>query len=313
MIEILEPTKKELKVLANFKECSWINIENPTEKEIKSISNLLKVKSEDYSDFREDVLSLEDMEEIPMIDKLDDITFIITRTPQKRKSNNIKYYTVPLGILITKKYIITISFVRNQIVEELKTKCTFNFKIILLTLKLMLISSRVYLRYLKEIDKKINSIETKLEKAQKNKEIMQLLDLKKSLVYFNTSLKNDEILIERMSKTKLFTATEDYKDLIEDVIDENKQAIEMTSIYSNIIKDTLDVFSSIISNNLNAVMKFLTSVTIIIALPTLIASIYGMNVTLPFQNHIFAFSIVILISVTFSLIGVLILKKWKLF
>jgi magnesium transporter len=312
MIEILEPNKKKLKIYKNYKINSWINIENPTEEEIKSISNLLKIKKEDYLSFREDIVSLEDMEEIPMIDKLDNITFIITRTPQKRKSSTIKYYTVPLGIFLTNNYIITISYVKNQIIDELKLRL-FDFKTVLLTLKLMLISSRTYLKYLKEIDKKINSIEEKLEKAQKNKEIMQLLDLKKSLVYFNTSLKNDEILIERMSRTDLFTSTENYKELIEDVIDENKQAIEMTTIYTDIIKDTLQVFSSIISNNINRVMKFLTSVTIIIAIPTLIASIYGMNVVLPLQYNLYAFLIIVSISIALCLVGSFLLWKNNLF
>jgi magnesium transporter len=147
----------------------------------------------------------------------------------------------------------------------------------------------------------------------RNKELIRLLRMEKSLVFFNTALKSNEIILERLQRSRWLHNDPEAEDMIDDVIIENKQAIEMANIYSSILSGMMDAFASIISNNLNVVMKFLTSVTIILALPTLIASIYGMNVHLPFQDSNFAFAIVMGFSIAMSILLVLVFIRKKYF
>jgi magnesium transporter len=320
MIEILKFSEHGIQHLERPTKDAWINVVNPDSYEIKYLAKICKIKEVDYQEFKDDINSLQDMEEIPFMEKYRQEYFIITRTPHKLKSTDpeskfksaIEYITLPLGVMITKDYIITISFRENEIIDFLKSK-KFKHEKSLVLLNLLLISSKTYIRYLKEIDKKIKVIEEKFESVQRNKEISDLLDLKKSLVYFNTSLKADQILIEKIARNKDFVNSEDDKDLIDDVIDENKQAIITTAIYKNIITDTTDLFNSLTNNNLSKIMKLLTSITIVIAIPTMVAGIYGMNVPLPFDKHPHAFLVVMGIIGLFSLIGVLMLWKNDMF
>ncbi|MDD3244522.1 MAG: magnesium transporter CorA family protein [Candidatus ainarchaeum sp.] len=320
MIEILKPTENGLQILDRPTKNAWINVVNPDSREIQYLSEILKIKEIDYQEFKEDINSLQDMEEIPFMEKYKQEYFIITRTPHKLTATDpeskylsaVEYLTLPLGIMINKDYIVTICFRNNEIIDQLKVK-KFKFTKSLLLLKLLLISSKTYLKYLKEIDRKIKVIEERFEVVQKSKDIYDLLDLKKSLIYFNTSLKTDQILIEKVARNKDFVVTEDDKDLINDVIDENKQAIVTTAIYKNIITDTTDLFNSLTSNNLNKIMKLLTSITIVIAIPTMVAGIYGMNVPLPFDHHPQAFIVVMAIIMLFSFLGVFVLWKNKMF
>jgi len=320
MIEILKPTENGLQILDRPTKNAWINVVNPDSREIQYLSEILKIKEIDYQEFKEDINSLQDMEEIPFMEKYKQEYFIITRTPHKLTATDpeskylsaVEYLTLPLGIMINKDYIVTICFRNNEIIDQLKVK-KFKFTKSLLLLKLLLISSKTYLKYLKEIDRKIKVIEERFEVVQKSKDIYDLLDLKKSLIYFNTSLKTDQILIEKVARNKDFVVTEDDKDLINDVIDENKQAIVTTAIYKNIITDTTDLFNSLTSNNLNKIMKLLTSITIVIAIPTMVAGIYGMNVPLPFDHHPQAFIVVMAIIMLFSFLGMFVLWKNKMF
>jgi magnesium transporter len=312
MIEYLKLTNKGIVPIEKIEKNCWINLYKPTTEEIDFLTKLLKIKKEDEDKFKEDINSLQDSEEIPILEKWDaQKIFIITRTAQKKINNSEEYYTNPLGLFITKNYIITIGFIKNDIIDQIKTK-KVNYKYHSFVLKLLLFSSRVFLNYLKNIEKIISSLEYKLEYSPKNKDMKKLLNMEKSLVYFNTSLKGNQILYNRIYKVPKLVSTEKDYDIIDDIFDENKQAIAMTLIYKNIIKNILDVYSSVISNNLNKVVKILTSITIIIAIPTLVASIYGMNVSLPFQNSIYAFEIVMLISLIFTILILVILweKKW---
>src|SRR5574343_1180237 len=285
MIEILKFSEQGLQHLERPVKDAWINVVNPDAYEVKYLAEICKVKEVDYQEFKDDINSLQDMEEIPFMEKYRQEYFIITRTPHKLKNTDpeskyksaVEYITIPLGIMINKDYIITISFRDNENVDTLKTK-KFKHEKALVLLRLLLVSSKTYIKYLKEIDAKIKTIEEKFESVQRNKEISDLLDLKKSLVYFNTSLKSDQILLEKIARNKDFVNSEDDKDVIDDVIDENKQAIVVTAIYKNIISDATDLFNSVTSNNLNKTVKLLTSITVVIAIPTMIAGIYGMNV-----------------------------------
>ncbi len=320
MIEILKFSETGLQQLKKPIKEVWINVVNPNIYEIKLLAKMCKVKEIDYQDFKADINSLKDMEEIPCMKKYRQEYFIITRTPHKLKTTDpeskylsaVEYITIPLGIMINKDYMITISFRENENLNVLKTK-KFKHKRSLILLNLLLVSSKTYIRYLKDIDRKIKAIEEKFESIQRNKEISDLLDLKKSLVYFNTSLKSDQILLEKIARNKDFVNSEDDKEVIDDVIDENKQAIIVTAIYKNIITDATGLFNSVISNNLNKTLKLLTSVTIVIAIPTLIASIYGMNVDLPFDYHKYAFIIVMGIISVLSALGIYVLWKTDMF
>lgn len=320
MIEILKFSEQGLQHLERPVKDAWINVVNPDAYEVKYLAEICKVKEVDYQEFKDDINSLQDMEEIPFMEKYRQEYFIITRTPHKLKNTDpeskyksaVEYITIPLGIMINKDYIITISFRDNENVDILKTK-KFKHEKALVLLRLLLVSSKTYIKYLKEIDAKIKTIEEKFESVQRNKEISDLLDLKKSLVYFNTSLKSDQILLEKIARNKDFVNSEDDKDVIDDVIDENKQAIVVTAIYKNIISDATDLFNSVTSNNLNKTVKLLTSITVVIAIPTMIAGIYGMNVPLPFDTHPQAFLVIMGIITLFSFIGILYLWKNDMF
>jgi magnesium transporter len=170
----------------------------------------------------------------------------------------------------------------------------------------------MYLQYLKQINNATNVIQKKVEQASKNQQLIKLLNIEKSLVYFTTSLRSNQLMLERLQKMKLLKMDEDNETLFEDIITESKQAIEMANVYSDILSGMMDAFASIISNNLNIVMKILTLITIILSIPVVFSSLYGMNVKLPLQESPFAFLLVIVTSLLLSFIGILIFvkKKW---
>ncbi len=314
MIEYFRITQDGLKEFIKPIKNSWIHLTNPDDKEIILLSKIIGVTEDNFDDFNNDIQSLSDTEEIPMFERKDNsILFIIIRTPQESTGTSGQdYLTIPLGIIYSKNYVATICYSKNTVIERMKFK-KFKFNEIYFILRFMLASSRSYLYFLKEIDRRLKKLEHKLEESQRNTEMVNLLDIQKSLVYFNTSLINNHILFERISRSKLFTSTEDNEDIISDLLDENKQAIQTTQIYSDNITHTLTVISSMISNNLNRIVKFLTSMSIVVAIPTLIASLYGMNIGLPFQNSPAAFWIIIFFSIIFStIIGIFLWKK-KLF
>ena len=175
--------------------------------------------------------------------------------------------------------------------------------------QIMLENASSYLTYLKRINKETEIAESTLKHSMKNRELLKMLSLEKSLVYFTTSIKSNEVVMEKTLRGKFIKLYEDDEDILEDAIIENKQAIEMGKIYSDILNGTMDAYASIISNNLNGVMKFLTSITIVLAIPTMVSSFWGMNVELPFQNNINGFQIMIAISILLTLAVTIWLKK----
>ena len=177
----------------------------------------------------------------------------------------------------------------------------------------MYANSSLFLTYLKQISKETEITEAKLKDSMKNKELLKMLSLEKSLVYFSTSLKSNEVVMEKTMKGKIIKLYEDDEDLLEDAIIENKQAIEMGKIYSDILSGTMDAYASLISNNLNVVMKFLASITLVIAVPTMISSFWGMNVVLPFETSSIGFPIIITVCVVLTLIVAWWLKKKDMF
>lgn len=280
----------------------WISVVEPTEDEVRTLI-------EDYGLDSGFVKSSLDEEESSRIEKEDDQTLIIVDTPVSSVDNDetLLFYTLPIGIILTEDYVFTISLKSTRIVSEAMNGSIRNLATQMKTrfvLQLLLRIITLFLLYLKQIDKISSSAEQELHNAMQNKLIMQLLELQKSLVYFSTSLKANDVTIEKINRGRVLKLYDEDEDLLDDVLIEIKQAIEMSNIYSTILSSMMDAFASVISNNLNIVMWRLTVITILMAIPTIVYSFYGMNTTgLPFANTLFptVFSIVLTLIVGFML------------
>jgi len=287
----------------------WINLIDPTTDEIDSIKAMGIP-----SDFLTYAL---DLDERPRTEKEDDgTTLIMLRIPFfQGEKLDVPYTSIPLGIILTDTMIITVCKKNNVIIDELlrtKTKGVSTAKRVRLVLRILLLTANQFLAYLREINHTVEIVEDKLQASMRNNEVMELLKYQKSLVYFTTALRSNELMMERLQKTPLFHKYPEDEDLLEDVLTENQQAIEMVAIAGNILSSMMDAFASIISNNLNVVMKFLASMTIILSIPTIITSYFGMNVALPMQNNTMAFLWIILIFLILSMatIFIFIRKDW---
>ncbi len=299
----------KMEEIKEFKKGAWINLVNPSENEIKKVCENINIQE----DFIRDAL---DYEEKARIDQEDDdnTTLFIVDVPiiEKNEDNDI-YTTMPLGMIVVRDdFFVTVSLKKNKVIEDFEKKKIRNFQTYMKTrfiFQILYLNSSYYLNYLKQINKETEIAEYILKNSMKNKELLKLLSLEKGLVYFTTSLKSNEIVMEKTMRGKIIKLYEEDEEILEDAITENRQAIEMAQIYSNILNGTMDAYASIISNNLNGVMKFLTSITIVLAVPTMISSFWGMNVGLPFQNSSFGFVVMILISVVLTLLVTWWLKK----
>jgi magnesium transporter len=293
-----------------FKKGNWINMISPTEDEIKLVCKKLNIQ-EDFIRYPLDY------EEKARIDREEDdntILFIIDVPIIEKQKDNEEYTTMPLGLIVVRDdYFITVSLKKNKIVEELERnkKNLITYKKSRIILQIFYKNSEEYLKFLKKINKETEVAESVLKSSLKNKELLKMLSLEKSLVYFTTSLKSNELVMEKTLRGKIIKLYEEDEEILEDAIIENKQAIEMAKIYSDILNGTMDAYASIISNNLNGVMKFLTSITIILAIPTMVASYWGMNVEVPMQfvDSSWAFWVVVLFSIILGIIAMIWLKK----
>ena len=300
-----------LKVLDNIEPGSWINIIAPSDEELILISKKTGVPLS----FLKAPL---DDEETSRIDIEDNCLLVIVDIPfTEMEDNSLTYDTYPLAIIHTDKQIITVCLKNSRILTDFinsKVKSFFTFKKSRFILQILSKISNSYLVYLRQIDKKSLMIEKRLHKSMKNRELIQLHSLEKSLVYFSTSLKANEITLEKMLKLDIMQKYEEDQDVLEDVIIENKQAIEMTEIYSNILASTMDFFASVISNNLNIVMKVLASVTILMAIHTVIGGIFGMNfIRMPLINNEFGFEITMIITLILTFGTAYLLYKKDMF
>ena len=299
----------KLEEIKEFKKGSWINLVNPSEQEIKKVCESANIQE----DFIRDAL---DFEEKARIDREEDdgTTLFVVDVPivEKNEENDV-YTTMPLGMIVVRDdFFITVSLRKNKVIEDFekrKIKDFQTYKKSKLIFQILYLYSSYYLSYLKLINKETEIAEYILKNSMKNKELLKLLSLEKSLVYFTTSLKSNELVMERTLRGKIIKLYEDDEDILEDAITENKQAIEMAKIYSDILNGTMEAYASIISNNLNGVMKFLTSITIVLAIPTMISSFWGLNVNLPFQDSKLVFVIMIAISAILTLVVTWWLKK----
>ena len=287
-----------------------IRLTNPTQKELEKISKLADVEM--------DLLSAAcDKEERPRIESDDNNHLIILHIPYEDKETDIPVITVAFGIVITKNFLITVCSVETNLWESLlrkKIETIYKKSIFALMCLISIKIADFYLKYIKLIQKKADLVEKELHKSMTNEMLINMLNLEKSLVYFSTALKGNDLIWYKMQKIFHNKLSEEESELIEDALIEFKQAHDLTEIHSGILSGMMDAFASVISNNLNIVMKFLTSVTIILMIPTLITSAYGMNVNnIPFANNPHAFWIVMGFSFFLSFISAIIFWKKNLF
>ncbi len=275
MLEYYKTIDKQLTKLDHIEDNCWINLVAPTEEEVNHVIEELHVDS----GFMRAGL---DEEETSRVEKEDDQTLIVVDLPlAQSEGESVVYSTIPMAMILAGKNIITVCLKETSIIKEFSQSLVKNVETAHRNRFILQMQYKIanrYLQYLKQIDKISLYVEKKLHKSMRNKELIQLLELEKSLVYFSTSLKANEVTLEKVLRGRIIKLYDEDQDLLEDVLIEVKQAIEMSNIYSNILSGTMDAFASIISNNLNIVMKVLASITILMAIPTIISSFYGMNV-----------------------------------
>ena len=302
-----------LEEIKQFIKGSWINLVNPSEAEIKKVCENVQMEEE----FIRDALDLEEKARIDTEEDDNTILFVVDVPIIEKNEENEMYTTMPLGMIVVRDdFFITVSLRKNRVIEDFEKRKIKNFqtyKKSRFIFQILYLNSSYYLTYLKQINKETEIAEYILKNSMKNKELLKLLNLEKSLVYFTTSLKSNQLVMEKTMRGKIIKLYDDDEDILEDAITENRQAIEMANIYRDILNGTLDAYASIISNNLNGVMKTLTAITIVLAVPTMISSFWGMNVKLPFENNPFGFVIMIILAVVTTLIVTWWLKKRDMF
>lgn len=306
-------TGNSLQQLDSIEPGCWINMVSPSEQEILLISKKTGVPIE----FLNAAL---DEEETSRIDSEDNnLLFIVDIPFTEMEENSLTYDTYPLGIIHTQKEIITVCLKNSKLLNDFiegNIRSFFTFKRSRFILQILYRVSSYFLLSLRQIEKKSLMIQKKLHSSVSNKVLMQLLSLQNSLVYFSTSLKANEITLEKMLKLEIMQKYEEDKDILEDVIIEVKQAIEMTGIYANILNATMEASANVISNNLNLVMKLLASVTIVMSIPNIYSGLFGMNVTgLPWSEAASGHGFIIVLSMTIITViaTIIILNKRDMF
>lgn len=296
-----------LEKLKNIETNTWIDLVEPTEGEIKEVVEKTDIPANL-------LIKLLDSDEVARIEKEDDATLIVIDVPYviDKKIKN-KYSTLPLGIISYKNYLVTIAVKETEVVQDVmenRVKSVFTMKKSRFLIQILHRVATLYLKYLKEINLEIEAKEKNLVNATNNKYLLQLMNIQKSLVYFVTSLKSNDIILEKLEKGNLIEFYEEDMDVLEDAIIENRQGIETSLIYREIVASLQETYSGVISNNLNEIMKFLAGITIVFSIPTMIASFMGMNVPLGvLANNDYSFMFVMSISIFSAFVIALILKK----
>jgi magnesium transporter len=306
MIEIFKKIDGELVKLEKPEADCWINVYPPFDTET------LEELSTNYDipiDFLTDSI---DINERSRFELEDGVKLIVVNTPivnegELTKDSNVPYITIPIGIILLEDKILTISPSNNPVIDSFINKRIKRFdpgNKSHFVLQLLDRNVFYFLHYLRQLNNKRSQYEEELYESSRNNELLQMMNLQKSLVYFVTTLRANELLMMKMQRTDFLgiKADEDESDLFQDIVVDNSQALEMSNVYTNILNGTLDAFASIISNNLNQVMKRLTSVTIVLMVPTLVTSFFGMNVSLPFSHSTFSYVWVLLLSIMFSVL-----------
>ena len=289
----------------------WVNVSPPLrQEEFSELASGLEIPL----DFLTDSL---DIDERSRFEEDDNVKLIVIKTPTENKTFNESdayYITIPICIILTPNQIVTVNSFDNPALKRFLT--TFQNRDMgkrnMMVLKIFEKITQAFMEYLKEINRRRNAMEQKLYISNRNEELLELMRIQKSLVYFVTALRSNEMLLMKVSRTNFLRLTDEEKELLDDLIVDISQGLEMANIYTNILSSTLDAFASIISNNLNNVLKRLTSITIILSLPALVTGIYGMNVPIPYANSPHAFYIPIILSIGVSVIisWYFLKKKW---
>ena len=288
MLTIYKTTEQGIEKLDSILNGTWVNAIDPAPEEVQSLIEWgVDVDFINYS---------LDHDEMARIERDEAYTFILLRIPIHQPESDVPYTTVPLGMMILPNKIITICKHDSDIFKVLangKYRMLKTGKRFRMALYIFLEAAARYLNCLREINRTTDMLEDKLQKSTRNREVLELLKYQKSLTYFATALRSNEVMMERVQRTQIFNQYEEDQDLLEDVLTENQQAIQMTNIATELLSAMMDAFASIISNNLNSVMKVLAALTIIVSLPGTVAAFFGMNVLLPGEGHPLAFLIVL--------------------
>ncbi|MBP5604832.1 MAG: magnesium transporter CorA family protein [Ruminiclostridium sp.] len=297
MINIYRSSGTGMTEINEFEAGSWISAVAPTEAEISQLENELSID-------RGFIRSALDEEESSRIESDEGQTLIVLDYPiaEKNDDDTFSYSTLPMGLILTESNVVSVSLTQNSIIDDFSKGVVKNvntcFKPQFVFCILLRISAK-YLQYLKQIEKIFNFVQKQLNMSMKNELLIQLLGLQKSLIYFSTSLKSTETVLEKLLRGRVIKLYDEDQELLEDVLVEIKQAIEMSNIYTNILANTMDAYSNIISNNMNRVMKALTIITIVLEIPNIIFAFYGINtIDLPFPYTWVA------IAIAFVLAGV---------
>jgi len=296
MIQYFKIEEQKTIAVEKAENAVWVNVQPPLrQEEFTELSGTMDIPI----DFLKDSL---DIDERSRYEIEDDVKLIVIKTPTENNSFNLSdafYITIPICIILTHNQIVTVNSFENEAIKKFLN--TFqhrnNDRTNMMVLKIFEKITNNFQEYLKEINTRRNSLEQKLYDSNRNEELLQLMRIQKSFVYFITALRSNELLMMKLSRTNLLKLNEDERDFLEDLIVETSQALEMANTYTTILNSTLDAFASIISNNQNAVLKRLTTLTIFLSVPLLIASIYGMNVPIPYKENHMAFWLPVILSV----------------
>lgn len=295
---------------------AWISLIRPSAEELLAVEKITDAPQ----DF---IRSALDLEESSRIEVEDNHILVLVNVPINHKDRPGEYDTLPLGIIVTPDYFVTVCQENNEVLQsftESRYKYFSTYKRTRFLFQLLYHSALLFLKDLRQMTRKSDTIEQDLRKSMKNQELFQLLDLQKGLTYYSMSLRSNRVVVERLlrlcSNTQvnhLIKFREEDEDLLDDVRVEYDQAIEMAQIQTDVLAGMMDAFASVISNNLNMVMKFLATVTIVMAIPTMIASFFGMNVPVPWSGHPFGFYIVCLLTLALTIVTIALLWKKRLF
>ena len=289
----------------------WVHLQNPTKEEIDGLNTRFALDPTYLA-------AALDEEESARVEHDGEQTLIIVDIPYvESEGSGYVYSTIPLGIVLADEIIITVCTRETPIIADFteeRIRNFWTFKRTRFILQLLYRNASRFLAYLKQIDKASMHVQEQLEKSSRNQELLQMMKLEKSLVFFSTSLKGNELVMEKLLRQEnILKRFPEDTDLLEDVIVENKQAMEMCAIYRDIMSGTMDAFASIISNNLNITMKVLSSLTVVMAVPTIISSLWGMNVDVPFASSPAGFVVVLALCVACALLAFFLMNKRKLF
>ena len=286
----------------------WVHMSNPTDKEIELVCKSTQIP-EEY------VKAALDSEERAHIEREDNVLMAVTDIPiTEEDDDKYTYSTLPFGFISNENTIVTVCINETSIVYDLMAgRYVKDFNIHKRTrflLQLQYVIAKKYLQYLKQIDRASQRVQAELEKAMKNEGLIEMLSLEKSLVYFSTSLRANTAVLDKFPRLVKFFEEDD--DLWDDVLIENRQAIEMSNIYRDILSGTMDTYASIISNNLNVVMKTLTVLTLLVDTPAMIAALWGMNTGVPFEGKLWGFWVVVGINVLICIALIIVFIKKKM-